>query len=138
MLPKSHFIIGIIIGALLLPFVPWYYVIAIIAANVLIDFDHYIVAVIRNKGDCRLDKALEYYDRYNAIKNKKTYNFTVFHTIEFHILVLFMSTVSPIFFYVFIGMLIHSLTDLVFLIKHGNIIEREYWFWRWWKNDRKI
>ena len=137
MLPKTHLILGIIITLLIkliFPQISWWYIPVIILANVLIDFDHFMVAVIRNKGDCSLKKAYEYHDG----PTKYKYDFHLFHTIEFHLLIFISSVLNPIFFYIFLGMLIHSICDFIPLACTHRINEREYFFIKWYKNVKKI
>jgi len=138
MLPKEHFFVGLVVGLFLMPFIEWYYILVIIAANVLIDFDHYMTAVVHNKGDCSLKKALEYYRKYNAKGKNKEQHFDLFHTIEAHILILLMTYLNIVFLYVFLGMLLHSLTDILFLIKNKNMYQRQFLFYKWWKNVKKL
>ena len=68
-------------------------------------------------------------ERKKKIKNKGP--LYIFHTLEFHILILISSLLRIEFFYIFLGMIFHSLLDVVWMIKSDRIYRREYFFINW-------
>ena len=55
----------------------------------------------------------------------------MFHTVEFHLLVGLLGLVWIGFFYIFIGMIFHSLLDVVDLTKRDTFYRREFFFFNW-------
>lgn len=133
MLPKTHMIYGALFSILLFLFkVDPNYCILVFFASFLIDFDHYSWYVIRKK-DISLKKA--YYHLKDNVKKKLT--LMIFHTIEFHIFVLLLSYFWIGFFYIFIGMLFHSLLDLIDLYSINEIKFREFFLIKYLISDKK-
>jgi hypothetical protein len=149
-LPKVHLVVGILITLLLKIFwlhdISWLTMLVIIAANVLIDVDHYMAACFATKRILSLKNAYLY-----CINQDKTRvaDLHLFHTIEFHLFVLimyfiFLFLLFPIFiiecsFAIFIGMIIHSLVDFIVLTYHKESWRR-YYSLIWWlikKNTSK-
>jgi hypothetical protein len=106
-------------------------------AAVFIDFDHYL-SFVYHSGKFRLKDSFEYY-RLKEIEEKKNLkkgirkpgDFHVFHTIEFHLLVLILSFYFHPLFFIFIGMVFHSLLDVVEMIHKDVLYYREFFFFRW-------
>lgn len=121
MKPLGHIIWGLILSA------TYYFVFQanlidisiIFFSSVLIDFDHYIFYVQRSQN-LSLIKAYKYFD---GFKQGKKF-MMLFHTLEIHLLVLILSFLWLPFFWVFIGMLFHTVVDLASI----NIYEREFSF----------
>ena len=123
MLPKIHIIYGVIASLLL------YYLFPItppqatlfFLASFLIDFDHYTWYVCHKK-DWSLKNA------YNLLKGLKKHKpmMAVFHTIEFLILFAIISYSYPLLWFVFYGMLFHSVLDIAYLIHEGRLNCREF------------
>jgi hypothetical protein len=145
MLPGKHFIIGLILSILIklliLPNINWFYIGVIIAANVLIDFDHYMASCFKTSRILTLKQSYAYHDKQIEweLKNKERIpgDFHIFHTLEAHLLVLFMGLIHPFFHFVFLGMLMHSATDMYDLIKGDRLYRREFFFFNWFINGRK-
>jgi len=119
------------------PWINWFYILIIFLSSFLIDFDHYLVAVYHTKN-IGLINALRFYDLAKAKEREKRKRgirekgfFFLFHTIEFHLIVLLMGIVHEIFVYAFIGMFFHSILDLADLIYKGELYRREYLMTRW-------
>ena len=136
MLPKWHILSGALFTILIwaiAPKISWVYLSLIFFASFLIDFDHYINAVLKT-GKLSLIKAFEYHkkrekelDEYERKYRKKVKgDFHLFHTLEFHLLVGIAGIFFLPLFYLFIGMVFHSLLDLVGLAKAGKLHRREY------------
>ena len=140
MLPKVHIILGAVFSILiwfLLPQIPLYCIVLIFLSSFLIDFDHYMCAVLKNKS-LSLPKALQYYCAINKTEErefkagiKRKGNFHVFHTVEFHLLVLALGFISELFFFIFIGMTFHSLIDIADMSFKGRLYRREFFFVNW-------
>jgi len=140
MFPRWHILFGLIFSILffvLFPLTAWYNLTIIFFASFLIDFDHYATAVWKT-GKWNLSKAYDYYmklkkkaeeERRKGIFRKG--DFHVFHTIEFHALILAIGLIFSPFLYVFIGMLFHSLLDLVDLSIRGELYRREFFLTNW-------
>lgn len=137
MLPRWHIFAGVIFGALFFltePSTKPAHLFLAVMASIFIDVDHYLVAALRNKS-LSFPQALKYYD--NLLKKEQMENkqgirvkgdFHIFHTLEFHCLVLFIGLAYSPFFYIFLGMLFHSLTDVGSLFYYDRFYRREYLF----------
>ncbi len=121
MLPKYHFALGIIASAVLIFFFEPIYVEIFVLSYFLIDFDHYLWYLFVKK-DWSLKNA------YNFLKeNKKIYRpLMVFHTVEFHALILSLGFVRLEFFFVFAGMTFHSISDAIWMYQRGMLNERRF------------
>ncbi len=143
MLPKWHILIGFIFTFIIWIFAPglhWIYLALIFLSSFLIDFDHYMCAV-GDTGSFNLFKAGKYYkiieikekeERSKGIRRRG--NFHLFHTVEFHVLIGLLGILWLPLFYVFIGMVFHSLIDLFDLLKSDRLYRREYFFFNWLKD----
>jgi hypothetical protein len=140
MLPKWHIGMGLVFSFLFKIFFPETSLInlsLIFLSSFLIDFDHYMVAAINTKN-ISLFNALEYYrkkclewDKRIAKNIFEKGDFHVFHTVEFHILILILSFYFNPLLYVFIGMVFHSLCDLVYLMNKNILFHRQYFLISW-------
>lgn len=140
MLPRWHIILGLLFSLALwafFPDVPWYCISIMFLSSILIDFDHYMCAVWKT-GNWGLRAALKYHEekrkvelleRRRGIFRKE--DFHIFHTIEFHAIVLALAFVYPVFMYVLAGMIFHSLSDLVNMAYEQEITKREFFFANW-------
>ena len=140
MLPKWHIFWGAIFTLII-----WFfardlepvYLLLIFLSTFLIDFDHYLVAVRKNKSLSfkhsliffKDNNEKELSDHKKGKRNRG--HFFIFHTIEFHILVVLLGLLWIGFFYVFIGMVFHSLLDLLWLLHHDMFYVREFFFFNW-------
>lgn len=147
MLPRWH-ILGSVIASLVLwlifPWIAWYYIIIFFFSSVLIDFDHYMCAVWKT-GKLGLFSAFGYHrklmkkesDEYKRGIRRKG-DFHIFHTVEFHIAVIFICLVWAPVWYIFYGMLFHSVVDLVALAYKDRLYRREFFLMNWmWKKLEK-
>ena len=140
MLPRYHILLGALLTFFIWYFAPglsWKYLSLIFAASVLIDFDHYVCAVHKVKS-VKLNKAFEYHKEDQKIAEReykkgirKRGDFHLFHTIEFHLFVGVLGLFWSIFFYVFIGMVFHSLLDVYDMAKEDKLYRREFFFFNW-------
>lgn len=140
MLPRWHVLLGGIFALLILiaaPYTNIAYILLFFLASFLIDFDHYLCAVI-NTGRLNLKEAFEYHRKMDALDKERRRkglrergDFHIFHTIEFHILVGLSSLLWTGFFYIFLGMVFHSLCDLYSLLYSKEMYRREFFFIAW-------
>lgn len=107
-------------------------------ASVLIDVDHYLAWGLKS-GTWSLRKSLRDHKRMDVeeralVKSgvRKKGHFHLFHTLEFHLVVLFLGFfVWSGFAWVFVEMVFHSLCDVVDLLRRGVLWRREFWFLGW-------
>ena len=140
MFSKWHIFFGGIFTAfiwLLAPQTNPIYLTLIFLSSFLIDFDHYINLLIKTKK-ISLSSTLKHHDDFikigegkNRKKIQKKGSFHLFHTIEFHILVALLSLLWTPFFYMLIGMIFHSLLDVIWLLKTDRFYKREFFFFNW-------
>ncbi|RMD66648.1 hypothetical protein D6817_03670 [Candidatus Pacearchaeota archaeon] len=140
MLPRWHILLGAVFALILLalfPSIGFVNAIVIFLSSFLIDFDHYAVAVFET-GRWSLRDAFDFYrrleleekrERRRGIRRKGKLH--VFHTIEFHLLVFLIGLKFSLFFFIFVGMLFHSITDFVWLVIKDRVYRREFFLSRW-------
>ena len=113
MLPKWHALLGFLFSYIIY----WFTSITILEASliffaaVFIDFDHYMWYVFKKK-DLKLKNAYKYLKYHEKLTQK----LMLFHTIEFHILIGLLGLIWSEFYYILIGMVFHSTSDLISLI----------------------
>lgn len=140
MLPRRHIVFGGLFALFLwlaAPDIPLVYLALVFLASVFIDIDHYACAVWKT-GQWHFGHALEYYRKQGMEMQKKEArglkprsDFHLFHTIEFHVLIALLGTLWAGFFYLFIGMVFHSLLDIVDALRRNTMHRREYFFFNW-------
>jgi len=140
MLPRWHIIFGAIFSALIWivsPKINPIFILLIFFSSFLIDFDHYLSSVLKSNR-LSLFHAFEYHRKLQKEERRKKRlglrekgDFHLFHTIEFHILMGLLSFVWIGFFYIFLGMIFHSLLDLYSLIYEKDLYQREYFLVNW-------
>lgn len=140
MLPKWHILYGALFTlllALVAPTIPVFNLLLVFLASFLIDFDHYLAGAMKNKSwsiskSLHHNYSLMYKQMADAQRGiKKRGDFHLFHTVEFHILVGIFGIFFAPFFYIFIGMVFHSLLDLYDLMSRDQMHVREYFFFKW-------
>jgi len=141
MFPRWHIILGAIFTAviwLVAPQINFSYLVLIFLSSVLIDLDHYICAV-KNTKKLSLKNAITHCEKLFLNQKKeiskgirrKFPEFHFFHTIEFHILLGLLSVFWIGLFYIFIGMVFHSLLDIFSMIRDNTFHSREFFFFNW-------
>lgn len=110
-----HFLVSAILAVILYPVFGWK-ALFVIAGGVLIDIDHYLWYICKYKN-FNLFKAYKFF-----IKNVETNEYTnvigillVFHTIEFLLIMAFLSFYFKSVFAFTIGLFSHYILDLIFL-----------------------
>jgi len=111
MLPKWHILIGFVFSYLLAHFfnISLLSALLIFSSSVLIDVDHYIHYIYK-KRDISLINA--YFWHKGLPKHHKKI-LHIFHTLEFHILVFLISFFWRPLIFIFLGLLLHSVSDLI-------------------------
>lgn len=144
MLPRWHLILGALFTFaiwLISPETRFIYLALIFLATILIDFDHYLVAVVRT-GKVSLAEAFNYHEMCKIKREKlhkkgvrKKGDFHIFHTIEFHVLIGILGVFFLPFFYIFLGMVFHSLTDVFYMLHKDIFYGREFFFFSWLRKN---
>jgi len=123
MLPKTHIIVGAIFSLLIFfifPQIGWLNAMAIFLASFLIDVDHYIYYVYKEK-DHSLKRAYRWFVRnginfYRLRKSQqKKYKraIFIFHGIECWLIILLMVFVHNIFLFILAGIILHMILDYI-------------------------
>lgn len=140
MLPRWHIFWGAVFTAIIGFFasgISYIYLTLVFLSSIFIDLDHYFCGVTRTKR-WNLFHVFDYHkqmeikqqqEKKKGIRRKG--DFHLFHTIEFHALIGLLGIFWSPFFYIFIGMLFHSLLDVFSLIRHDYVYLREYFFFNW-------
>jgi hypothetical protein len=134
MLPKKHIILGLIFSLLVyfIFHVTLFQVSLIFFASVFIDLDHYIFYVFRKKS-FDLKKAYDWHK--NLPKNHKPMT-QIFHTVEFLVLVFMLSYFWYGFLFILIGMLFHSITDILEFLFGCESNRREFFLIKYLITDK--
>lgn len=138
MLPKWHILFTVlllVIFKISVPNVSYLSLFVLAFASIFVDFDHYLSSVIKT-GKWNLVHILNhnYKLRDKIVSSKKKRGvcekgeFHIFHTIEAHLLIGVLGIFVPVLFFAFIGMIFHSLLDIVWMVKHDVLESREFFF----------
>jgi len=123
MLPKWHILYGVIFSLLVyfLFNISFFEGILIFLSSIFIDFDHYLW-YIYTKKDSSLKNA------YNYLKNLRRNKpfLMIFHTVEFLLIFCFLSCVWKGFLFILIGILFHSILDLIYLAYEKKLNQGEF------------
>ncbi len=76
-----------------------------LAVNLILDFDHYLAYVLRFK---KFKGSYEYFTSIRGVCE----DFFIFHSVEFILLVFVLSYYFDYLLYVFLGLLVHVLSDV--------------------------
>jgi len=124
MVPKWHILFGFVFAYI----VYWFTSITIFEASliflasVLIDFDHYLW-IIKRKGYFNLKKAY-YWHKKLPKKHKSIMH--IFHSIEFILFIGALSFYFNFLFFILIGIIFHSILDILDLIYDKELGCREF------------
>src|SRR3989338_1828890 len=102
---KNHFILGLVLSLILMPFFGFYSFFALIP-SVLLDLDHYLLYIIKTR-QLSFKKAVEYHRKGGCGRH----HLCIFHTVEFLLLLGILSISSKIMMVVFIGTIVHLFVD---------------------------
>lgn len=131
MILSTHFIISLILAALLYP-VFGVKSLLVFLGGFFIDIDHFFWNMIKFRN-LNIFEAYEFHNK--NIKNNDFTNVTgillIFHTLEFLLLMLFLSFISEIFLLVTYGLILHLLLDGMHIasLKKGIIAQPSLIFW---------
>lgn len=128
MYPIYHFILTIILSGFLWPVLGWKLVLFWLG-NFFIDVDHYWWEVIKT-GDLSFNRA------YNYCKKKSkglvySFDFHVFHIVEFIFLMFIWSFFSEIGFVMFLSVGFHNATDFIYGIAINRVDGRPLSIFEW-------
>lgn len=134
MYPSQHFILGIIFSSivlLLFPQIGFLGFLLILASTLLIDVDHYLYYVFKKK-DLSLRNAHRWFfkmkNKFFSLskeQQKKVYGGIYFlHGIEILIIIIFLSTLSKYFWYVFLGFSFHLILDIIYCLNHYGRLDK--------------
>ena len=118
MLPKWHVLYGIIFSLILY----WYFPFTFFEISLIVDVDHYLFLIIK-KNSFNLRKSYFYHK--NLPKKHKPI-MHIFHCIEFLILIGILSFYSRFILLIFIGLIFHSILDVIELGYEKRFCCREY------------
>ena len=125
MLPKYHILLGVIFSGLLywLLSLTLFQTLLVFLSAVLIDVDHYLWYAKRKK-DWNLKNAYNYLKKLG--ENLKKPIIMIFHTIEFLILIFVLSFLWRGFYFILVGMIFHSISDLLYFGHKNMLYVREF------------
>jgi len=125
MFPKWHILIGSVFAYILVTFFNFSLIagIVIFLSSILIDLDHYFLYIIQQKKFSP-SKFWEYsIDLDNKInklstREKAKYKLPIFafHGIEFWSMIILLSFINPVFYWIILGIIIHMIPDFIELI----------------------
>ncbi len=135
MLPKTHAIAGGIFSILIYFIfqISLFNAFLIFLASFLIDFDHSVWYICRKK-DFSLKKA---YNLLKSIEKPPKPIMVIFHTIEFLLFMFILSFFFEPFLFLLIGMLFHSVLDIIDLEYRGIFNYREFSLIRYLFSNKK-
>lgn len=108
---KDHFIVSIILSILLFSIFKWN-VLLILVGGVLIDVDHYLLYYMKFKK-FDLVKGYKYFSEKDCWKELIN-SLSIFHTVEFLILMIVLSFYYKLFILMVIGMVPHLIMDFIY------------------------
>src|SRR3989344_858649 len=136
MLPRWHVLWGIVfcfIFKIISPDTTYISIFLIWFASIFIDFDHYLFAAfIHKKWNPLAAINHGYNSRENLLAQKAEFgicekgDFHLFHTIESHLFVGIIALLFSPLFFIFIGMVLHSILDLIWMVRHDVLDSREF------------
>ena len=136
MLPRWHIFFGFIfclIFKILSPETTYVSIFLIWFASVFIDFDHYLSTGINvNKWGIRDNLTHSYESRKQIISQKnqeglcKRGELHIFHTVEAHLFIGLIGIFFVPFFFLLIGMVLHSTLDIIWMVRHDILDSREF------------
>ena len=135
MLPKWHILFGAIFSMLVYFIfnINLFQVSLIFLASIFIDFDHYLFYVFRKK-DFNLKRA---YIWHKSLPKDHKPLMQIFHTIEFFIIIFLLSFIWIGFLFILIGLLLHSIIELIDMIYSKKFNGREFSLISYLVRDKK-
>lgn len=146
MLPRWHILLSFLLTFLFFVIFPntnMIFLALLFLSSFLIDFDHYLVFVLKKKKFSLL-KAFDYHEEAGKIEIKeyssgirRKGDFHLFHTLEFNIIIFALGFLWEGFFYVFGGIIFHSISDIIYLIYQRRFYRREFFLTNWIKKFKE-
>jgi len=143
MLPRYHLLLGAIFTLTVwvsAPLINPIYLATLFLSTVFMDLDHYYNAVKKTKK-WSLRCAFDYHHEQKKITDNEKKagirikgDFHLFHTVEFHLLIGILGAFILPFLFIFIGMVFHSILDLIWTLHEGVFYRREYFLFNWLRN----
>jgi len=134
MSPKWHFLIGIIASAALAIFsnFSFFQISLFFLSSIVIDVDHYIWFALKTK-DYNFFNAVKWCSKNRDIahslskqkRNEYGWGVFIFHSLFLVIILLLLSKIYPIFFFIALGTILHLITDYIAIIHF-----RESWYYK--------
>ena len=116
---KQHSMITAAASIVLIPFWNWMQIAVFAVGSILIDIDHYLFFVLRQKK-FGIKAMFDYHDSLFKKKDQIPYaGICVFHTLDFFLLVGILSIFFPILIFLLSGLVFHFLIDLFHLYRHN-------------------
>lgn len=119
---KVHTVQGFISGALLYPFIQEKAIVFGLSV-IFIDLDH-VLSYVFDTGSFNPQGFFTYYKILLKNADNSYLALSLFHTIEFYLIVLFLASFFPILYSVLLGFLFHHLFDLFFLLHRNSLFIR--------------
>lgn len=127
---KQHTLISLLFGVIILKLTHTLSLTAlffVLLAN-LLDIDH----IFRYWHDRVRHRYKNYWKHMHIHYTTKNQRFLIFHTLEFVILLGFLSRLHPLIYYIFIGWFIHIMSDFFVYCKHHRSVEKAFpWLASW-------
>lgn len=117
MSPKAHIIQGAVSGALLYPFAGENAIFFALSV-VLIDIDH-AIEYLADTRDFTFKGFFVFYEILLKNLDKNYLGLSIFHTVEFYALGIWLGLSYPVFYYITAGCVFHHLFDIIFLSRFG-------------------
>lgn len=126
MIPRYHFILGLI-PAVLISFINPIYGALFLIGAFFIDFDHYMVYVLAFK-DFSISRAVRFFadDIATFARKHNVKIFLPFHNIETFVMMLIICIYLPVLYFLFFGMIFHYVLDLIYDYHRFNRFVREF------------
>jgi len=104
----------------------------IFVGGLLVDVDHVLWYIYKTR-DFNLKRCFEYFmkSRKPGCYNMYEGNMTVFHTMEFVLLMLFLSTIHDFMLIINIGLIVHLMMDIIDRIMHKIGFINRIWLSLW-------
>lgn len=126
MYPRWHIIVGLLVAELIFLVFPSIGVpgfLAIFFSSFLMDIDHYVYYIARKKSLC-FSGSLKWFSDINEVskrvpkKDRKHFYSGIYflHGTEALVILIVLTFFNKLFFYVFLGFIVHQILDLVELI----------------------
>ena|SRR3989344_2213826 len=133
MIPRTHFIVSLIISVIYFPFFGWWSFLAIVG-GFLIDVDHYLEFIIRFK---RKDLFNAFFDAVNFYENGEDCGrykdiLHIFHTFEFWVLYIILGLIFPFLLPFVFSIFVHLGMDFYGMWKDSrNLFQRTIFLSSW-------